>query len=110
MIDLCILPLFRLIVTRVTLYDKQQVWLDGESTYRLTLEKVKDAKKGATYAEESYEKWEVANEQAKKDLDHALSAHAAERAAMEAEKGLIKEIMAFVEAALSGNLGLPNIC
>jgi len=91
----------------VTPQNNIQIWLDCESKYRLTLENIKEAKEGASYAEEFklYEKRDVANKQAKRDLECTLSAHAEERAAMEAEKGLIKEIMAFVEAALNGDLG-----
>ena len=34
-------------------------WLDSESNYRLTVEQVKEAKKGASYASNEYEKWET---------------------------------------------------
>ena len=34
-------------------------WLDGESAYRLEVEKAKEAKEGATFARAQYEKWKA---------------------------------------------------
>merc|ERR1711990_1064196 len=71
-------------------------WLDSESTYRLTVEKAKEATEGATFARNEYEKWHDANKQAKKDLDLTLARHAAEREDLAGERQLIKLIMRLI--------------
>jgi len=71
-------------------------WLDSESTYRLTVEKSKEATEGATFARNEYEKWADANKQAKKDLAATLTRHAAEREALASERQLIKVIMRLI--------------
>ena len=68
-------------------------WLDSESTYRLTIEKAKEAREGADFARNEYEKWNTAYKQAKKDYDDTLARHAAERQDILDERELIKEIM-----------------
>jgi hypothetical protein len=73
-----------------------QSWLDSESTYRLTVEKSKEAAEGATFARNEYEKWSDANKQAKKDLVATLARHAAERQELADERGLIKVIMRLI--------------
>ena len=73
-----------------------QSWLDSESTYRLTVEKSKEATEGATFARNEYEKWSDANKQAKKDLVATLARHAAERQEIADERGLIKVIMRLI--------------
>ena len=88
--------------------------MDSESTYRLTVEKSKEAAEGATFARNEYEKWSDANKQAKKDLAATLERHAAEREALADERELIKTIMRLIcEHCLRdcsermGALGLP---
>jgi hypothetical protein len=76
-----------------------QSWLDSESTYRLTVEKSKEAAEGATFARNEYEKWADANKQAKKDLTATLARHATEREALADERGLIKMIMRLIGKA-----------
>jgi len=71
-------------------------WLDSESTYRLTVEKTKEAKEGAGFAQNEYEKWKDANKQAKKDLKITLERHAKERQALADERKIIKMIMRYI--------------
>jgi len=71
-------------------------WLDSESTYRLTVEKAKDAKKGSGFAQNEYEKWHDAHKQAKADLVVTLARHAVERESLADERKLIKQIMRFI--------------
>ena len=73
-----------------------QSWLDSESTYRLTVEKAKEATEGATFARNEYEKWHDANKQAKKDLAVTLARHEEERKALADERELIKMIMRYI--------------
>ena len=73
-----------------------QSWLDSESTYRLTVEKTKEAKEGAGFAQNEYEKWKDANKQAKKDLQITLERHAKERQALADEREIIKMIMRYI--------------
>merc|ERR1712216_953551 len=68
-------------------------WLDSESTYRLTVEKAKEATEGATFARNEYEKWHDANKQAKKDLDLTLARHAAEREDLAGERQLTMRLI-----------------
>jgi len=67
-----------------------------ESTYRLTVEKAKDAKKGSGFAQNEYEKWHDAHKQAKADLVVTLARHAVERESLADERKLIKQIMRFI--------------
>jgi len=71
-------------------------WLDSESTYRLTVEKAKEATEGATFARNEYEKWHDANKQARKDLETTLARHALERQSIADERNLIKMIMRLI--------------
>jgi len=76
--------------------DAMSSWLDSESNYRLTVEQVKEAKKGASYASNEYEKWETANKKAREDLAATLARHAEERLDLEDERGVIKEILRYL--------------
>jgi len=71
-------------------------WLNSESEYRLTVEKAKDAKDGAAFAQNEYEKWHDANKQAKKDLEATLKRHAIERQSLSDEREIIKMIMRYI--------------
>jgi hypothetical protein len=73
-----------------------QSWLDSESTYRLTVEKAKEATEGATFARNEYEKWHDANKQAKKDRDATLARHAIERQDLADERAIIRLIMRYI--------------
>lgn len=73
-----------------------QGWLDSESTYRLTVEKAKEAKEGADFAENEYEKWHDAHKQAARDLAVTLARHEEERKALADERELIKQIMRYI--------------
>ena len=76
--------------------DALSTWLDVESKYRLTVEQVKEATEGATYARDEYEKWNTAFKDASKALEDTLATHADERKDMEEEKGLIQEILRYI--------------
>ena len=76
--------------------DAMSSWLDSESSYRLTVEQTKEAKKGAEYASNEYEKWETANKRAREDLEATLARHAAERADLSEEKAVIEEILRYL--------------
>ena len=71
-------------------------WLDSESTYRLTVEKAKEATEGATFARNEYEKWHDANKTAKKDLEHTLARHEKDREGLADERKLIRMIMRLI--------------
>eukprot|EP00286_Rhodomonas_abbreviata_P003398 CAMPEP_0181347222 /NCGR_PEP_ID=MMETSP1101-20121128/33765_1 /TAXON_ID=46948 /ORGANISM="Rhodomonas abbreviata, Strain Caron Lab Isolate" /LENGTH=444 /DNA_ID=CAMNT_0023459425 /DNA_START=10 /DNA_END=1344 /DNA_ORIENTATION=+ len=71
-------------------------WLDSESTYRLTIEKSKEATEGASFARSEYEKWNSAWKDAKKALETSKKRHDKERADLTVEKELIKEIMRLI--------------
>ena len=73
-----------------------QSWLQSESTYRLTVEKAKEAKQGAGFAENEFEKWKDANKQAKQDLEVTLARHAQERLELADERKIIKMIMRYI--------------
>jgi hypothetical protein len=73
-----------------------QSWLDSESTYRLTVEKAKEATEGATFARNEYEKWSNAWKDAKKALAETLKRHDIDRAALADERKLIKMIMRMI--------------
>jgi len=62
----------------------------------LTVEKAKEAKQGAGFAENEYEKWKDANQQAKKDLEVTLARHAQERLELADERKIIKMIMRYI--------------
>ena len=46
--------------------DAMTAWLDASAQYRLALEKEREARQGAAYANEEYEKWRQAHKQAQK--------------------------------------------
>jgi hypothetical protein len=62
----------------------------------LTVEQAKEAKKGAEYASNEYEKYKVAYKQAKKDLEATLARHEKERKDLAEEREVIKEIMRYL--------------
>jgi len=68
-------------------------WLDGESSYRLEIEKKKEAKKGAEFARASYEKWKAATLDTQERLDAMEAKYPKEKANIAAERELIKTIM-----------------
>ena len=71
-------------------------WLDGESAYRLEIEKKAEAEKGATFAREAYEKWKAATLDTKERLDAMEKRYPKEKADIEAEKEIIKTIMRYL--------------
>jgi len=71
-------------------------WLDSESTYRLTVEKAKEAAEGSTFARNEYEKWHDAHKAAQKSLEETLARHAVERDSLTSERELIKVIMRLI--------------
>ena len=76
--------------------DAMSSWLDSESKYRLTVEQVKEAREGASFAQDEYEKWKTAYKRAQEDLDATLARHAEERQNLLDERELIKEIMRMI--------------
>merc|ERR1712216_902484 len=44
-------------------------WLDSESTYRLRIEQAKEARQGAKFAEQEYEKYREAHKEAKNNYE-----------------------------------------
>ena len=70
--------------------------LDAESHYRLTVEQTKEAKQGASYASDEYEKWKTAYKKAKADLEATLARHAEERTSLGEEREVIKEILRYL--------------
>jgi len=71
-------------------------WLAVESEYRLTVEKVKDAREGAKFARDEYEKWTKTYKKAKQDAETAKAANAAERKELNDERELIKQLMRYI--------------
>jgi len=76
--------------------DTLSTWLDAESHYRLTVEQTKEAKQGASYASDEYEKWKTAYKKAKADLEATLARHAEERTSLGEEREVIKEILRYL--------------
>merc|ERR1719253_2370126 len=76
--------------------DALSTWLDAESKYRLTVEKVKEARQGGQFARDNYEKWQTAYKRAKEDLEATISRHNEERQNLLDERELIKEIMRYI--------------
>jgi len=77
-------------------HDALGAWLDSESQYRLTVEQVRDAQKGAQFSRDEYEKWKTAYKRAKEDLEATLARHAEERKNLLDERELIREIMRYI--------------
>ena len=50
-------------------------WLDSESTYRLRIEQAKEARQGAKFAEQEYEKYREAHKEAKNNYEVGLEKH-----------------------------------
>ena len=50
-------------------------WLDSESTYRLRIEQAKEARQGAKFAEQEYEKYREAQKEAKNNYEVGLEKH-----------------------------------
>ena len=71
-------------------------WLDSESSYRLTVEKAKEATDGADYARQQFEKYNTAYLDAKKTLDQINKQNAEERNGLLDERQLIKDIMRMI--------------
>ena len=71
-------------------------WLDSESSFRLTVEKAKEATDGADYARQQYEKYSTAYQTAKETLDQILKQNADERNGLLDERDLIKQIMRMI--------------
>ena len=76
--------------------DAMTSWLDSESKYRLTVEQVKEAKEGASFAKDEYEKWKTAYKLAQKDLDDTIARNVEERKNIVDEQEVIKEIMRYL--------------
>jgi len=87
--------------------EAMESWLTAESNYRLTVEKMKDAREGRKYAQEEYENWKTAYKKAKSDLDATLARHDAERKDLLDERELIKLIMRYIGECLARELALP---
>jgi len=73
-----------------------KAWLDSESDYRLTEQKSLDAKEGADYAQQQYEKYNTAYNDASKAADSLRHQNDAERQSLLDEQNLIQEIMRLV--------------
>jgi len=86
--------------------DALKAWLDSESDYRLTVEKAKDAHKGSEYAQQQYEKYNTAFNDASKAAQNLRTQNNAERQSLVDEQNLIQEIMRLVgilDNGLSGS-------
>mmetsp|Transcript_49235 Transcript_49235/g.98749 ORF Transcript_49235/g.98749 Transcript_49235/m.98749 type:complete len:394 (+) Transcript_49235:1-1182(+) len=79
------------------LHDAKQAalkaWLDGESAYRLQKEKVKEARQGARYAREMYEKWSATVKGTQERVDKMKAQYGKELADIKLERDLIHEIL-----------------
>jgi hypothetical protein len=73
-----------------------RAWLDGESTYRLEVEKEKEAAEGAAFARAQYEKWEATVKATKERLDTMNAKYPKEKEDIALERELIKTIMRLV--------------
>ena len=60
------------------------------------MEQTKEAKQGASYASDEYEKWKTAYKKAKADLEATLARHAEERTSLGEEREVIKEILRYL--------------
>ena len=83
-------------------------WLDSESSYRLTVEKAKEATDGADYARQQYEKYNTAYLDAKKTLDSINDQNADERNGLVDERDLIKQIMVMIGERIARNIPVLN--
>jgi len=73
--------------------DAYQAWLDTESEYRLMDQKQQDAKEGASYAGQKYEKWAEAVQDTQKRYDELLAAYNSAKLADGQEKALLESIV-----------------
>ena len=89
-------------IIKITIIDMPQAalgsWLDSESNYRLTVQKVQQAQDGADYASSQYEKYSTALQQAQQTLNTINSQNAAEKSGLIDERALIIEIMQMIGA------------
>jgi len=78
-------------------YDAQQAalhaWLDGESQYRLEVEKQKEAEEGATFARSEYEKWMSTVTSTKARLATMEKNYPKEKESIASERELLKTIL-----------------
>eukprot|EP00960_Hanusia_phi_P052054 761216-Hanusia_phi.AAC.1 len=70
-----------------------KAWLDGESAYRLELEKEKEAKDGSQFARAELEKWKATVKQTEERLKTMTASYTAEKADIQSERELLKEIL-----------------
>jgi hypothetical protein len=70
-----------------------RAWLDGESTYRLEVEKQKEAEEGAAFARAEYEKWDATVKQTKERLEKMQTDYPKEKESIANERELIKTIL-----------------
>jgi hypothetical protein len=70
-----------------------RAWLDGESTYRLEVEKQKEAEEGAAFARAEYEKWDATVKQTKERLEKMQADYPKEKESIATERELIKTIL-----------------
>ena len=78
-------------------YDAKQAalraWLDGESTYRLEVEKEKEAEEGAAFARQEYEKWQQTVKATQARLDKMNTDYPKEKESIATERELLKTIL-----------------
>ena len=63
-----------------------EAWLDGESAYRLEVEKAKEAKQGAVFARSQYEKWKATTLDTQDRLDAMNAKYPKQKADIAAER------------------------
>merc|ERR1719409_2232680 len=85
----------------ISLFDRLLSKLGGEElaaniTYGKVDKESKEAKQGASYASDEYEKWKTAYKKAKADLEATLARHAEERTSLGEEREVIKEILRYL--------------
>jgi hypothetical protein len=68
-------------------------WLDGESAYRLEIEKQQEAEEGAKFARQEYEKWFQTVKATKERLEKMEKEYPAEKQSIADERELLKEIL-----------------
>lgn len=68
-------------------------WLDGESAYRLEIEKQQEAQEGAKFARQEYEKWFQTVKATKERLEKMEKDYPAEKQSIADERSLLKEIL-----------------
>ena len=68
-------------------------WLDSESSYRLEVEKQKEAEEGAAFARSEYEKWFSTVKKTKERLASMEATYPEEKQSIADERALLKEIL-----------------